>query len=372
MSISKNDIQGNASVSRNLNVGGHANVNGDALINHNLVVKGWVDAPNIKGPLKGMYASEETLNAAYPRPMPGWFALVGNTLPADVYRVERGKWIPTGEKGGEFNLWLDQLEGLNDEIKATQNSLEKETSDRTAADTALGKRIDNEATTRAEADSALGARLNDLKRSVDEKTLTVDADILALQNAVWPLDVAFAVAPSVVKADTQTTVALSWSARRKGGDVTAQAAVELDGSLVSGNTKNVAVTVAHAGTRQFALKVSFEGLIVTRTCTVRGTLPTYFGTVSGTWAANEAAIKALTELTVGSRALSRTGIALNDGKIALAYPKDLGVLASIKDGNGYEVLSSYTRSEIRVNGNDYYCYLLTVPVTATGVTQIYS
>lgn len=43
MSLFKNDIQGNASVSRNLNVGGHANVNGDALINHNLVVKdGWM------------------------------------------------------------------------------------------------------------------------------------------------------------------------------------------------------------------------------------------------------------------------------------------------------------------------------------------
>ena len=239
-----------------------------------------------------------------------------------------------------------------------------------ATGTSATQPMSQKATT--DAIKAQDTKLNDLKRSVDEKTLTVDADILALQNAVWPLDVAFAVAPSVVKADTQTTVALSWSARRKGGDVTAQAAVELDGSLVSGNTKNVAVTVAHAGTRQFALKVSFEGLIVTRTCTVRGTLPTYFGTVSGTWAANEAAIKALTELTVGSRALSRTGIALNDGKIALAYPKDFGVLASVKDGNGYEVLSSYTRSEIRVNGNDYYCYLLTVPVTATGVTQIYS
>ena len=173
MSLYQNDIQGNANVSRNINIGGHANVNGDAFINHNLVVKGWVDAPNIKGPLKGLYASEETLNAAYPRPMPGWFALVGNTLPADVYRVERGKWIPTGEKGGEFNLWLDQLEtdvkGLNDEVKATQNSLEKETSDRTAADTALGKRIDNEAIMRAEADTAFDSRLT----PVEAKTSTM-------------------------------------------------------------------------------------------------------------------------------------------------------------------------------------------------------
>lgn len=173
MSLHDTDIQGNSNVSRNVNVGGHANVHGDVTVNHNLVVKGWVDAPNIKGPLKGLYASEDALNSAYPRPMPGWFALVGNTLPADVYRAERGKWIPTGEKGGEFNLWLDQLEtdvkDLNGEIKATQRSLEAETAERTAADTALGKRIDNEATTRAEADSALGTRLT----IVEAKTSTM-------------------------------------------------------------------------------------------------------------------------------------------------------------------------------------------------------
>ena len=104
------DIQGNANISRHANVGGDATVNGDVAVGHNLIVKGWVDAPNIKGTCKGLYASEETLRSAYPRPMPGWFALVGNTLPAQVWRVDEGKWLPTGETGGEFNLWLDQLQ----------------------------------------------------------------------------------------------------------------------------------------------------------------------------------------------------------------------------------------------------------------------
>lgn len=90
-----------------------------------------------------------------------------------------------------------------------------------------------------------------------------------------------------------------------------------------------------------------------------------------TWTADEASIKALAELIIGERSLTRTGIATADGKIALAYPKDFGTLTSVKDGNGYEVLSSYTRSEVSVNGIQYYCYLLTVPVTASGVTQIY-
>ena len=127
MSEGKN-IQGNVNVSRNANIGGNMSVRGGVAVGHNLVVKGWLDAPNIKGPLKGLFASESALKTAYPRPMPGWFALVGNTLPADVWCVDRGKWVPTGETGGEFNLWLDQLEtdvkDITDDVRDLEELLD--------------------------------------------------------------------------------------------------------------------------------------------------------------------------------------------------------------------------------------------------------
>lgn len=239
-----------------------------------------------------------------------------------------------------------------------------------ATGTSATQPMSQKATT--DAIKAQETKLEDLKTSVAEKNSTQDADILALQKAVWPLDVTFTLSPAIIKADTQTNVALSWSAKRNGRDVTSQATLELDGASVTGTTKNVAVTLSHAATRQFSLKATFEGITVTTARTVRGTLPSYFGAVAGTWAPTEATVKALSELTVGARALTRSGISINDGKIALAYPKDFGALTSIKDGNGYEVLSSYTRTELRVNDHDYYCYLLSTPVTATGVTQIYS
>ena len=66
-----NNIQGSASVSRDFSVGGDARVNGNAEVCHNLIVKGWLEAPNIKGPLKGFFNSEEALKRAYPRPMAG-------------------------------------------------------------------------------------------------------------------------------------------------------------------------------------------------------------------------------------------------------------------------------------------------------------
>ncbi len=506
MSIYKNDIQGDANISRNANIGSHANINGDAYVGHNLVVKGWVDAPNIKGPLKGLYASGDALKAAYPRPMPGWFALVGNTLPANVWRVDGGEWTPTGETGGQFNLWLDQLEtdvkDLTDDVRdleelldnglllgetieftstgtaaamtftimkrdgstkgynkpipivtaekagmmsaadlqelsaattaiATLNEkiatinetiatlqtntakiradLDKEIADREAGDAELATRIYTEAVTRQQKDDALLALIEKLRKDFDtmygedtsekidnfvevlafldglkdtEKLSTklaelsgadekMSGDILELQNEVFPLIVEFEAAPKIVKAGQSTAILLSWGAERRKKDVTAEAEVILDGTATTGKTKDVNVTLSHGATKVFTLSASFEGLTESVSRTVRGTHPTYFGSVAKTWTADEASIKALAELIIGERSLTRTGIATADGKIALAYPKDFGTLTSVKDGNGYEVLSSYTRSEVSVNGIQYYCYLLTVPVTASGVTQIY-
>ena len=106
MSLFNTDIQGNASVSRNVNIGTDARVGGSLTVGHDVVVKGWLDAPNIKGPLKGLFASEEELRRAYPRPEAGWFALVGSALPAPIWRADGGKWAATGETGGQLDVHL--------------------------------------------------------------------------------------------------------------------------------------------------------------------------------------------------------------------------------------------------------------------------
>lgn len=120
MNLNNQSIQGFLSVSRSVTTGGRLTVRGNSVFGHNVIIKGWLDARNIKGACKGLYASVEKLEAAYPKAMPGWYALVGDTLPADVYRAEGGKWVATGEKGGEVNLYLDQLEedvaNLDDEV----------------------------------------------------------------------------------------------------------------------------------------------------------------------------------------------------------------------------------------------------------------
>lgn len=62
--------------------------------------------------------------------------------------------------------------------------------------------------------------------------------------------------------------------------------------------------------------------------------------------------------------------------IAYAYPKSLGALTSIKDGNGFSLMDSFTRTEesYTVNGQTvvYYLYVLTTATTATDFTVIFA
>lgn len=108
-------IDGDLSISSNVTTGGDHTVRGNAKIEHNLSVYGWLNAPNIIGTCKGLFASLDKLKEEYPKPENGWWALVGDTVPAEVYRVDDGQWKDTGEKGSEYGIekiTTDQIDNL--------------------------------------------------------------------------------------------------------------------------------------------------------------------------------------------------------------------------------------------------------------------
>lgn len=93
-------IEGDMALGRHAAVGGDASIKGSAIIGHNLLVRGWLDAPNILGSDKGLHASLQALEEAYPHPRRGWWAMVGATLPATLCVVEDGCWVSTGKPVG--------------------------------------------------------------------------------------------------------------------------------------------------------------------------------------------------------------------------------------------------------------------------------
>lgn len=75
-------------------------ITGEGCFHGDVRVEGWLEAPNIRGFLRGMYATEEELCRIIPRPRSGWAALVGKSLPARVYLATEGRWEATGATGG--------------------------------------------------------------------------------------------------------------------------------------------------------------------------------------------------------------------------------------------------------------------------------
>lgn len=103
-SIPTKQIDGDVAVGRNVTVGGKTTVRGSATIGHNLKVEGWLDAPNVKGPNKGLFKTAVQLREAYPNPHEGWWALVGDTLPAQVYMTIGGAWVAQTNEDGSPKL----------------------------------------------------------------------------------------------------------------------------------------------------------------------------------------------------------------------------------------------------------------------------
>lgn len=85
-------IDGDAAVGRHVAVGGNATVQGSMRVGHNVRIDGWLEAPNIKGPNKGLFKTDAKLKELYPTPQDGWWALVGDTVPAQVYIASGGMW----------------------------------------------------------------------------------------------------------------------------------------------------------------------------------------------------------------------------------------------------------------------------------------
>lgn len=75
-----------------------------------------------------------------------------------------------------------------------------------------------------------------------------------------------------------------------------------------------------------------------------------------------------------SRGLTYSDITMTNSKIVYAYPKSLGALTSIVSKEGYDYMTSYTKSETTVDGIDYLVYTLTVAATivTAGYKQIFA
>ena len=355
--IENHSVGGSVAVGRDVTVGGRSTIRGNATFNRDVYISGWLNARNIRGAGKGLYETVEKLNSAYPNPENGWFALVGNTLPADIYRAWGGVWEATGQKGGEPVLELARLTELSE-------SLENEVSDRVAADEALKKAIDAEVTARTNGDKelsdALTKEIADREKAIDDEVLArttaiteaidaeadartkaiaaeakarEDADVaeatarsnadtalqtamnenvkelkgadtehesrlLALEQSEWPLSLELTINPILIEfTGSEKDASVSWKIMRKGVGVTPTVLTfKQDGVALSAELSangSINAKVNKLGDTVFEIEVEADGMQKSASKKMTMVLPVYMGFAG----ASDAAGLAITELS---------------------------------------------------------------------------
>ena len=132
-------------------------------------------------------------------------------------------------------------------------------------------------------------------------------------------------------------------------------------SVSAGAEKKVVTFTLNAGADADAITKS-------KTCTTTFVHASYCGVVE----ANKASLTAAEITALGNKAVLNTrnrtvSISQSNQKLVYAYPAYLGDLTSIKDGNGFQGFSGYSKlTAVTVNGTNYNIYMQKTPATATG------
>lgn len=133
-------IDGDLAVSRNAEVGGDVDIHGKARVAGSLKVEGFLDAPNIKGVVKGLFATEEELKREYPNPGPGWCAIVlADDERGFLYLVKNREWKKQSEEAKPFDFIVDSIN-----VFASKGELADETQRAQSAENKLQSNIETE------------------------------------------------------------------------------------------------------------------------------------------------------------------------------------------------------------------------------------
>lgn len=119
-------FEGDVSVGGKLTTGDDLMVRGGGTVKGSLRVEGWLDAPNVMGPSKGVFSSAADLLAAYPEGgRAGWWAVVGEKSPGRVWLWSRSGWRDSGVDF-EFSVAAEGYAREVEELRHEQSGLSAE------------------------------------------------------------------------------------------------------------------------------------------------------------------------------------------------------------------------------------------------------
>lgn len=184
-----------------------------------------------------------------------------------------------------------------------------------------------------------------------------------LAASVFPLTLTVT-GGGVYRKTTTQTVTVNWSLKQ-GPD-----AVTPDSLKINNEPINVSLTSKQfpgiTVNTTFRVEATKEGVTKTGSVSAVFVNPSYFGVVDSNFTPTPEGIQGLSsgEIIKNSKTYNTSAFNQNAQKNCYAYPKVFRALTSITDGKN-EFINSYTRSELEVNGEMYYVYVLSEASTVS-------
>lgn len=184
-----------------------------------------------------------------------------------------------------------------------------------------------------------------------------------LAASVFPLTLTVT-GGGVYRKTTTQTVTVKWTVKQ-GPEVITPDSLKVnnepvDVSLTSKQFLGITVNTT------FRVEATKEGVTKTGSVSAVFVNPSYFGVVDSNFTPTPEGIQGLSsgEIIKNSKTYNTSAFNQNAQKNCYAYPKVFGALTSITDGKN-EFINSYTRSELEVNGEMYYVYVLSEASTVS-------
>ena len=184
-----------------------------------------------------------------------------------------------------------------------------------------------------------------------------------LAASVFPLTLTVT-GGGVYRKTTTQTVTVSWSLKQGPDAVTPDSLKinhePIEVSLTSKQFPGITVNTT------FRVEATKEGVTKTGSVSAVFINPSYFGVVESNFTPTPEGIQGLSsgEIIKNGRTYNTSAFNQNAQKNCYAYPRVFGALTSITDGKN-EFINSYTRSELEVNGERYYVYVLSEASTVS-------
>lgn len=184
-----------------------------------------------------------------------------------------------------------------------------------------------------------------------------------LAASVFPLTLTVT-GGGVYRKTTTQTVTVNWSLKQ-GPDAVTPDTLKINNepievSLTSKQFPGITVNTT------FRVEATKEGVTKTGSVSAVFVNPSYFGVVDSNFTPTPEGIQGLSsgEIIKNSKTYNTSAFNQKAQKNCYAYPKVFGALTSITDGKN-EFINSYTRSELEVNGEMYYVYVLSEASTVS-------